>query len=548
MSEDGRAHDASGYRQKAQTLTGKVFKDKQNSNDKILLNMTRKIIFIFAVLCTLHFRASAQSAEADTAAYDVAVDDNGLLQPMQPAYLDGVVTSPPWSGNWFVTLSGGASAFLGTPLGCNDLFGRIQPTYHVAVGKWFTPAIGTRLAYQGMWLSDSESANQNYHYVHADLMWNVLGRKYGRQERVRWDLSPFLGVGLMHNATNGRNPFAISYGVQGQYNISRRVGFVMELSGMTTFQDFDSCGKAGRLGDNMLTLTAGFSFRLGKVGWKRVVDANPYIRQNDWLIDYANSLAESNRRYASQHEKDARTLVELKKILEIEGLLDKCSRLFENDNEKFATFPRNDYSGLNSLRARLKNRDWDGMSPFIDKGAAKSDKKIVRDKADTNSSDSTGGTGNDSNTSSGEQSDDCYQSESGQSGGSGGVADTSASYTEYLSLIESGEECIGAPIYFFFSLSTNRLTDTSQLVNIDELARVAKKYGLAISVAGAADSATGTPDINNTLSVARADFIVAELLKRGIPTEMIHTVSNGGIADYTPIEANRHTRVELHFP
>ncbi len=510
--------------------------------------MRRKIFFIFAVLCSLQLRATAQSIETGDAAYASVVDDNGLLQPMQPAYLDGVITSPLWSGNWFVTLSGGAAAFLGTPLGCDDLFGRMQPTYNVAVGKWFTPTIGARIDYQGMWLRDSQSASQNYHYVHADFMWNLLGKRYAKQEQVCWNLSPFLGVGLLHNATLGRNPFAFSYGLQGEYNISRRVSFVMELSGMTTFQDFDGCGKANRLGDNMLTLTAGFSFRIGKVGWKRVVDANPYIRQNDWLIDYANSLAESNRRYANQHEKDARTLVELKKILEIEGLLDRCSRLFENDNGEYAIFPRNDYSGLNSLRARLKNKDWDGRSSLIDKDTAKSGKKRVCDKADTNSSDSTGGTGNDSNTSSGEQSDDCYQSESGQSGGSGGVADTYASYTEYLSFIESGEECIGAPIYFFFSLGTNRLTDASQMLNLDELARVAKKYGLAVSVAGAADSATGTPDINNKLSVARADFIVAELLKRGIPAEMIHTVSNGGIADYTPIEANRHTRVDLRFP
>ncbi len=510
--------------------------------------MRRKIIFIFAVLCSLQLRVNAQAVETGDAAYASIVDDNGLLQPMQPAYLDGVITSPPWSSNWFVTLSGGAAAFLGTPLGCDDLFGRIRPTYHVVVGKWFTPAIGARIGYQGMWLRDSQSANQNYHYVHADLMWNLLGRRYGRQEQVRWNLSPFLGVGLLHNASNGRNPFAFSYGLQGEYNISRRVSFVMELSGMTTFQDFDGYGKADRLGDNMLTLTAGFSFRIGKSGWKRVADANPYIRQNDWLIDYANSLAESNRRYANQHEKDARTLVELKKILEIEGLLDRCSRLFENDNREYAIFPRNDYSGLNSLRARLKNRDWDGRSPLIDQGTTKSGKKIVRDKADTNSSDSSSSTGNGSNISDGGQSDDRSQSASERSGGYGGGADTDASYTEYLSLIESGEECIGAPIYFFFALGTNRLTDASQLVNIDELARVAKKYGLAISVAGAADSATGTPDINDTLSVARADFIVAELLKRGIPAEMIHSVSNGGIADYMPIEANRHTKVELHFP
>ncbi len=510
--------------------------------------MTRKIIFIFAVLCSLHFQASAQSADTATVAYAAVTDDNGLLQPMQPAYLDGVITSPPWSGNWFVTLSGGASAFLGTPLGCNDLFGRIQPTYHVAVGKWFTPAIGARIDYQGMWLRDSKNAGQTYHYVHADLMWNVLGRKYGRQERVRWNLSPFLGVGLLHNATNGRNPFAFSYGVQGQYNISRRVGFVMELSGMTTFQDFDGCGKAGRLGDNMLTLTAGFSFRLGKVGWKRVVDANPYIRQNDWLIDYANSLAESNRRYASQHKKDARTLVELKKILEIEGLLDKCSRLFETDEHDYTVFPRNDYSGLNSLRARLKNRHWDGRSPLVDKNATKNDKERVCDKADTNSCDTSGSTVKDSNTFDGGQSIDRSQSASEQSGGYGNAADTESSFTDYLSLIESGEECIGAPIYFFFALGTNRLTDASQMLNLDELARVAKKYGLSITVAGAADSATGTPETNNVLGTARADFIVAELLKRGISAERIQSTSNGGIDDHTPIEANRHTRVELWFP
>ncbi len=511
--------------------------------------MRRKIIFIFAVLCSLQLRVNAQSVETGNAAYASVVDDNGLLQPMQPAYLDGVITSPPWSGNWFVTLSGGAAAFLGTPLGCDDLFGRIQPAYHVAVGEWFTPAIGARLDYQGMWMRDSQRANQNYHYVHADLMWNLLGRRYGRQEQVRWNLSPFFGVGLLHNATLGSSPFAFSYGLQGEYNLSRRVSFVMELSGMTTFQDFDGYGKANRLGDNMLTLTAGFSFRIGRSGWKREVDANPYIQQNDWLIDYANSLAESNRRYANQHEKDARTLVELKKILEIEGLLDRCSRLFENDNDKFATFPRNDYSGLNSLRARLKNKDWDGRSPLIDKDTAKSGKKRVCDSADTSSGDdASNNAGNGGNTSDGGQNNDLNQSASEQSGGYGNAADTDASYTDYLSLIESGEECIGAPIYFFFALGTNRLTDASQLVNIDELARVAKKHGLAISVAGAADSATGTPDINDTLSVARADFIVAELLKRGIPAEMIHSVSNGGIADYMPIEANRHTKVELHFP
>ena len=45
----------------------------------------------------------------------------------------------------------------------------------------------------------------------------------------------------------------------------------------------------------------------------------------------------------------------------------------------------------------------------------------------------------------------------------------------------------------------------------------------------------------------RADYIVAELKKRGIPIERIVKVSRGGIADHVPVEVNRHTKVELFF-
>ena len=40
---------------------------------------------------------------------------------------------------------------------------------------------------------------------------------------------------------------------------------------------------------------------------------------------------------------------------------------------------------------------------------------------------------------------------------------------DYLSLIHSGKACIGAPIYFFFELGTDRLLNRSQLVNLDEV-------------------------------------------------------------------------------
>ena len=197
-------------------------------------------------------------------------------------------------------------------------------------------------------------------------------------------------------------------------------------------------------------------------------------------------------------------MAELKKILEIEGLLDKYGSLIEDDSRDGSQgYPTNNYSGLNSLLARLKNRHWDGSSPLDSIKGRNGDNECISGEQDDNSS-------------------------------------------ENQKLVHVGK-CIGSPVYFFFSLNTALLTDTSQMLNLDELARVANKYRLSVKVTGAADSSTGTPVLNESLSASRADFIVTELEKRGIPSERIYKVSRGGISDHTPVEANRHTRVELSF-
>lgn len=118
---------------------------------------------------------------------------------------------------------------------------------------------------------------------------------------------------------------------------------------------------------------------------------------------------------------------------------------------------------------------------------------------------------------------------------------------DYLTLIQSGDICLGAPIYFFFNLGTANLVNTSQLINLDEVARIAGKYGLSVRIIGAADSATGTTTINNGLSQARANYIATELQKRGMSTGNITIVSEGGIDEYSPNEANRHTRIMLYL-
>ena len=498
--------------------------------------MKQNIIIALAVLCSLQASAGVQAQQGDTVRYYEHSLSNEHLESIEPSYLDGVLITSTWNGNWFVGLSGGASAFLGSPLGCADLFDRLKPTLAISVGKWFTPSMGGRLVYQGFQFKDCELASQDYQFFHADFLWNVLGGRYYRQDfdaqLPRWSIIPFVGVGLLHNKSNEQKPFAIAYGVQGLYHISNRLAINIELSNATTFRDFDGYGKSGRLGDNMLSLSAGLTVTIGKVGWKRAADATPYIRQNKWLTEYANTLLETNQSLANQHDTDARALAELRKILEIEGLLDKYGEYFITDDDTIkvrSRYPKNDYSGLNSLRERMRQKS---MSGELTEGA---------DALSNN---------------------DAYNRLFGGSHGNGRLDDhynnsrqcdadttvvSASSPADYLAYLQSNNTCIGPPVYFFFELGTTDLTDTSQLINLDELARIAKKYDLFLTVTGAADSNTGTPAINETLSVSRADFITDELLKRGIPSNCISRHATGGINTYSPSEANRHTRVEILF-
>lgn len=91
----------------------------------------------------------------------------------------------------------------------------------------------------------------------------------------------------------------------------------MELGGATTFCDFDGVGASNKFGDNLFTLSAGLTFNIGKAGWKKVVDAAPYISQNKWLADYTNDLLARNQKLSKAHAEDVNVIAEMRKILEI---------------------------------------------------------------------------------------------------------------------------------------------------------------------------------------------------------------------------------------
>ena len=478
-----------------------------------------------SMLClALTASASGQSNEVDSSYMEPVVTSDVMLQSLQPTYLRNVSEGSGWDRNWFLEVKGGTSAFLGSPVGCGDLFDRLTPALQVGVGKWFTPAVGGRIEFQGCQFKNAEFATMKYQFIHADFMYNLTA--FIRQNELglsRWDVIPFLGIGMVHNSDwssgnrSGTNhPFAFAYGLEARYRITNRLHLLAELSGMTTMKNFDAIGSSSRFGDNMLTLSAGLSVTIGKVGHKRIIDAKPYMSQNEWLLDYANGLSSRNRYLTKRVHEDELCMAEYRKILEIEGLLDLYKdRLTDKGHTKIKSlYPKNDYSGLNSLRARLANRGWDGNPNTMPRAMQK--RNGVEDTEDIYSLDSLFN--------------------------NSGVTDNA-----YLSAMLNGQEYIGAPIYFFFHLGTDVLTEKNQVMNLDEIARVANKHGLQVKVIGAADSATGTESINDNLSRQRAEYIRRLLLDRGVDDSRIYTIYAGGIDKYSPAEANRNTCVVLSF-
>ena len=464
-----------------------------------MTKMKKTVLFMMAA-SLLVGTATAQT----TAEEQEYVFQEQELQPIEPTYLDNVFAANVWDNNWFLSVKGGMSAFTGKPVGHGDFFDRKKPLLNISAGKWFTPFIGGRLAYQGLQLIDSDIESRSYQNVHADFLYNIAAHfKKSYDELPKWDLIPYAGCGIIRNSFTHQKPFAISYGIIGRYRLADRLHVSAEISATTTWQDFDGKGAPNKLGDHLLQASIGLDFTIGKVGWKKVIDPKPYIFQNDILMDHLGKMKDENFKLNKMHKKDAMALAEMRKILEIEGLLDKYDLAMNTDGENVKTHPRNNYSGLNSLRARLRNKGWNGDEDDY--------KPVLKEGGDD--------------------------------------VDSSAEMSpeQYFQVMKDGKIFVGSPIFFFFKLGTDELTERAQIINIKEVASTIKKYGLCARIVGAADSQTGTAYINERLSAKRADYIAKMMREQGVPQEMIQTQYRGGISTYEPQTGNRNTCVMLYF-
>lgn len=184
--------------------------------------------------------------------------------------------------NWFVSVQGGVSFFYGSPSGCGDVFDRTKPAFSVGIGKWHSPYFGTRLSYQGFQLKDANMSTTDYTSVHGDLMLNVASFFHRSQlaEGPSWNVSPYIGCGLLRNGNRGKSYFAFTYGVQLSHKVADRVSLVGEFGGQLAKKEFDGVGNGSSFSDGLYSFSIGLSLGIGRQGWnpkrKSVTDRYVY--------------------------------------------------------------------------------------------------------------------------------------------------------------------------------------------------------------------------------------------------------------------------------
>ena len=148
--------------------------------------------------------------------------------------------------NWFIGAGGGINVLL------NEGFDvRISPSIDANLGKWFTPAVGMRIGYQGFqtgaW-SDQATAlaptldteqgqyltKLGYMYFHGDFLWNMSDALGGYKETRFWNLVPYAHAGFfrtygLDNSNYSNNEIAAGAGLLHNLRLVERLDLIIDM-------------------------------------------------------------------------------------------------------------------------------------------------------------------------------------------------------------------------------------------------------------------------------------------------------------------------------
>jgi len=225
-----------------------------------------------------------------------------------------VATNSFWS-NWFVQANVAGSAFWGNQEVGNDfskspLKGfRNNLGFSVAVGKWFTPGLGLRTKFNGIWgrsvvSTDKKQNADKYWTLNEQVLFNVSNMLCGYNENRLWDAIPYASVGLNRNMTANTYAPVLGVGLLNEFKLNNKWAINLDINYGLSTSDYDGYSAAlpgakahdahsvkGLIAnhDRVLNVEVGVTYNLGKATWNKVPDVDAINALHQSELDALNA-------------------------------------------------------------------------------------------------------------------------------------------------------------------------------------------------------------------------------------------------------------------
>jgi len=238
----------------------------------------------------------------------------GFAQTETPTEKYSVATNSFWS-NWFIQANVAGSAFWsneekGWNLDKSPLKDfRNNLGFTVAIGKWFTPGIGLRTKFNGIWgrsvaphltggVADKKEFASKYFNLNEQVLLNVSNLLCGYNENRVWNFIPYFGGGFQRSFSYNTYAMGLGVGLLNEFRLSKKLAINLEASYSFYEADADGVSKGGKEPakdrvwdgrDKHLTVELGLTYNLGKATWNKVPDVEALKALSQSQIDALNA-------------------------------------------------------------------------------------------------------------------------------------------------------------------------------------------------------------------------------------------------------------------
>ena len=249
-----------------------------------------------------------------------------------------VQTNSFWD-NWFISVNAGAQFSYLYPESSQKFKDRITFSGLAYVGKWFTPGMGLRLAYNGYDFK-GHNGKLNYMNLHMDALMNVTNMVVGYNSERVYNMIPYVGMGAVRVFDHNSYAFGFNAGILNTFRLNDSWKLNLEMSALFADKGMDGVTGPKRAFDDVFTLTAGVTYTIGGDTWNNSPDISSLLMMNAAEVAALNEALvqeqNNNRNLRNQLAQKPREIVK-EKVIEGDCMFAPQSIFFMLNSAKIAS-------------------------------------------------------------------------------------------------------------------------------------------------------------------------------------------------------------------